>query len=265
MFVERGAFICTDYFLMTSRRTSFKKHSNVRDHWRISLLASSRPFPLGGQSAEWPHKKPGWRWSFFSTQWSRWCKNTAARTQDLQVKLPCIAKKPGDTDSDVDVIVCYSTLTNVTCRAVAAAHCTLVSSLLHSRAPPHTSPPQVWSSDTDHQLCNPPYSAARLINGLCQRQCQSIGCSFWVCLGVGEELLHSPALCSVTGKVLTLLISFFTALCQNIQLQTLKTSAIARHLQPHTAPLITVDSCTLFFLFFFFSEGGGRDDRLCEW
>lgn len=137
-----------------------------------------------------------------------------------------------------------------------------VSSLQHSRAPPHTSPPQVWSSDTDHQLCNPPYSAARLINGLCQRQCQSIGCSFWVCLGVGEELLHSPALCSVTGKVLTLLISFFTALCQNIQLQTLKTSAIARHLQPHTAPLITVDSCTLFF---FFSEGGGRDDRLCEW
>lgn len=172
------------------------------------------------------------------------------------------SEKPGDTDSDVDVIVCYSTLTNVTCRAAAAAHCTLVSSLLHSRAPPHTSPPQVWSSDTDHQLCNPPYSAARLINGLCQRQCQSIGCSFWVCLGVGEELLHSPALCSVTGKVLTLLISFFTALCQNIQLQTLKTSAIARHLQPHTAPLITVDSCTLFF---FFSEGGGRDDRLCEW
>lgn len=71
--------------------------------------------------------------------------------------------------------------------------------------------------------------------------------------------LHSPPLCSVTGKVLTLLISFFTALCQNIQLQTLKTSAIARHLQPHTAPLIMVDSCTLFF------EGGGRDDRLCEW
>lgn len=71
--------------------------------------------------------------------------------------------------------------------------------------------------------------------------------------------LHSPLLCSVTGKVLTLLISFFTALCQNIQLQTLKTSAIARHLQPHTAPLIMVDSCTLFF------EGGGRDDRLCEW
>ena len=59
--------------------------------------------------------------------------------------------------------------------------------------------------------------------------------------------LHSPPLCSVTGKVLTLLISFFTALCQNIQLQTLKTSAIARHLQPHAAPLLMVDSCTLFF------------------
>lgn len=54
--------------------------------------------------------------------------------------------------------------------------------------------------------------------------------------------LHSPPLCSVNGKVLTLLISFFTALCQNIQLQTLKTSAIARHLQPYTAPLIMVDS-----------------------
>lgn len=59
--------------------------------------------------------------------------------------------------------------------------------------------------------------------------------------------LHSPPLCSVTGKVLTLLISFFTALCQNIQLQTLKTSAIARHLQPHTTPLIMVHSGTLFF------------------
>lgn len=35
------------------------------------------------------------------------------------------SEKPGDTDSDVDVIVCYSTLTNVTCRAAAAAHCTL--------------------------------------------------------------------------------------------------------------------------------------------
>lgn len=70
--------------------------------------------------------------------------------------------------------------------------------------------------------------------------------------------LHSPQLCSVTGKVLTLLISFFTALCQNIQLQTLKTSAIARHLQPHKAPLIMVDSCTLFF------EGKERDDRLRE-
>lgn len=64
--------------------------------------------------------------------------------------------------------------------------------------------------------------------------------------------LHSPPRSSVTGKVLTLLISFFTALCQNIQLQTLKTSAIARHLQPHTAPLIMVDSCTLF------SEGGRK-------
>lgn len=71
--------------------------------------------------------------------------------------------------------------------------------------------------------------------------------------------LHSLPFCSVTGKVLTLLISFFTALCQNIQLQTLKTSAIARHLQPHTASLIMVGSGTLFF------EGGGRDDRLCEW
>lgn len=58
--------------------------------------------------------------------------------------------------------------------------------------------------------------------------------------------LHSLPLCSVTGKVLTLLISFFSALCQNIQLQTLKTSAIARHLQPHTTPLIMVDSSTLF-------------------
>lgn len=41
---------------------------------------------------------------------------------------------------------------------------------------------------TDHQLCNPADSTASLINGSCQRECQSIGCSFWVCLGVGEEL-----------------------------------------------------------------------------
>lgn len=52
---------------------------------------------------------------------------------------------------------------------------------------------------------------------------------------------------------------FFTALCQNIQLQTLKTSAIARHLQPYVAPLIMVDSCPLFF------EGGGKEDKPREW
>lgn len=71
--------------------------------------------------------------------------------------------------------------------------------------------------------------------------------------------LHSPQLCSVTGKVLTLLISFFTALCQNIQPRTLKTSAVARHLQPHTAPLLTLGSCALS------SEGKERDERLREW
>lgn len=38
-------------------------------------------------------------------------------------------------------------------------------------------------SDTHHQLCNLPYSAARLINGQCQRGCQSIGYPFWVCSG----------------------------------------------------------------------------------
>lgn len=45
---------------------------------------------------------------------------------------------------------------------------------------------------------------------------------------------RSLSLCSLTGKVLTLLISFFTALCQNIQRQTLKTTAAPRHPQPHT-------------------------------
>lgn len=58
--------------------------------------------------------------------------------------------------------------------------------------------------------------------------------------------LHLPPPCSLTGKVLTLLISFFTALCQNIHLQTLKTSAIARHLQPHKVPFLMPDSFPLF-------------------
>lgn len=68
--------------------------------------------------------------------------------------------------------------------------------------------------------------------------------------------LHSPPPCSPTGKVLTLLISLFTALCQNIHLQTLKTSAIARHLQPHKAPSLMPDACTLvfYFLFFYWSQ-----------
>lgn len=74
--------------------------------------------------------------------------------------------------------------------------------------------------------------------------------------------LHSPLPRSPTGKVPTLLISFFTALCQNIHLQTLKTSAIARHLQPHKAPFLIPDSCNLAF---FFIEGSERNDKLCEW
>lgn len=68
--------------------------------------------------------------------------------------------------------------------------------------------------------------------------------------------LHSLPLCSVTGKVLTLLISFFTALCQNIQLQTLKTSTIARHLQPHMASFLMADPGTLFL------EGGGEEGMI---
>lgn len=49
--------------------------------------------------------------------------------------------------------------------------------------------PQVWSSQIKTISCAIHHILpAGLKNGLCQRQCQSIGCSFWVCLGVVKEL-----------------------------------------------------------------------------
>lgn len=131
-------------------------------------------------------------------------------------------------------------MTDVTCAIRAADRPAAL-----QRAPfPSTRPLFRCGPDADHQLCSPPYSAARLINESCQRRCQLLILS--LSRGRGPAL-HSPPLCSPTGKVPTLLISFFTALCQNIHLQTLKTSAIARHLQPHKAPSLIPDSCTLPF------------------
>lgn len=75
-----------------------------------------------------------------------------------------------------------STLTNVTC-AIRTVDCAAV--LQHVPFPP-TRLLFRCGPDADHQLCSPPYSAARLINDSCQRRCQSIGYSFWVCLGVGD-------------------------------------------------------------------------------
>lgn len=125
----------------------------------------------------------------------------------------------------------------------------------------HASSSGVVLPVTDHQLRNPADSPASLINGSCQRQCQSIGCSF-LSLSKGRRgALHSPPLCSVTGKVLTLLISFFTALCQkNIQQQTLKTSATARHLQPHAASPLMAEP----WHFVFLEKGLRKYDRLRE-
>ncbi len=74
--------------------------------------------------------------------------------------------------------VCYFALTHVTCSVVTTVDCTFLSFYHTSGFLHHASSSGVVFPDTDHQLCNPPYSAARLINGLCQQWCQSIGCSF---------------------------------------------------------------------------------------
>lgn len=108
----------------------------------------------------------------------------------LHVRLYCISMADDDMD-DVDLKHAY--ITDVMCSVVNTVSCTLSHRHIVQRR--HACCP-LWRAcssgvvlaDKDHQRCNPPYSAARLINGLCQRQCQSIGCSFWVCRGVGEEL-----------------------------------------------------------------------------
>lgn len=75
-----------------------------------------------------------------------------------------------------------SALTNVTCAIRTVDH----AAVLQHVPFPATRLLFRCGPDADHQLCTPPYSAARLINDSCQRRCQSIGYSFWVCLGVGD-------------------------------------------------------------------------------
>ena len=139
-------------------------------------------------------------------------------------------------------------------------------SILHSPVPPT----HAVIYKTHHLLrCGPPSyrpSAVQSTKFYCQANkwlvSEAVSVYWLLILSLSRGwsgALHSLPLCSVTGKVLTLLISFFAALCQKIQLQTLKTSTIARHLQPHRASLQMANPGTLFL------EGGGTDDRLCEW
>lgn len=170
------------------------------------------------------------RWSFFSHQQSRWCKHGGVNT----------FKHHYDTHAwwymDCDVDQKFPLQMSCSIRFTRLVNASWSGGSTHTPSSvEHISSSGVVLPVTDHQLCNPADSTASLTNGSCQRDCQSIGCSFWVCLVGRRGALHSAPLCSVTGKAPTLLISFFTALCQHIQPQTFKdlrlrpTSAAARH------------------------------------
>lgn len=201
------------------------------------------PFPLGGQSAQ-SHTTAPLEVIIFQCSVEQMMQ-TWGLNRVLCVTLQCIVLT-GYTDY---VVVCYLTLTNVIYSVVTTLCCTLLVIIAQSSATTQVLPLLF--------RCGPPRyrpSAVQSTIFCCQanKWLVSVAVSvYWLLilsLSRGwSGALHSPPLCSVTGKVLTLLISFFTALCQNIQLRTLKTSAIARHLQPHTAPLLMVDS--LHFVF----------------
>lgn len=168
-------FLC---FLLS--QTNHKKHSDVCPLW---VHHSILPFEQGGQSS-FSHTTAAQRWSFFSAQRSRWCKHGAG----THVLSGCSALwccmyglwliYKDHMQVSGGYIGGYCSRVHTFCEWVPPHKLFFPAQFLFRCGPP----------DTHHQLCNSPCSAASLINGLCQRQCQSIGCSFWVCLGVGEEL-----------------------------------------------------------------------------
>lgn len=168
-------FQCFAFYASPFLFTAFtwQKSSRVWDRWCKTPCCFS--LTRGGQSAEsctqWPHcRAKAEQMTQTRASDALFLSSCGVRTCLMTRLMPLIKIAP-----------CFH-FNDVTC-AIRTVDCAAV--LQHVPFPP-TRLLFRCGPDADHQLCSPPYSAARLINDSCQRRCQSIGYSFWVCLGVGD-------------------------------------------------------------------------------